>query len=100
MAGDDLVLVRPRGRIVTNNGEAQLQWAIDGLGLALLPDFIARKAVRDGVLEHLLPEYPTPEFPISVIRPPGAFVPAKVRVLIDALVEAFSACPDIGTEPV
>ncbi|WP_200902043.1 hypothetical protein [Microvirga vignae] len=41
-----------------------------------------------------LPEYPTPEYGIYVVRPPGSYVPGKVRVLIDMLVERFGGTPE------
>ena len=34
-----------------------------------------------------------PEHGIYVVRPPGSYVPGKVRVLIDTLVERFGGEP-------
>lgn len=54
-------------------------------------------ALESGALEPLLLEYPRPEYGIHVVRPPGAHVPGKVRVLIDSLVERFGGTPDLGS---
>jgi DNA-binding transcriptional LysR family regulator len=86
--------LRPSGRLRSDSGEAILQWAIAGLGIAYLPSFLLSDAVEQGSLVPLLQAYPGPEFGIFVVRPAGAHVPGKVRVLIDALVERFGGEPD------
>ena len=85
--------IRPQGRLTSDNGEAILRWAVAGLGIAALPTFIASDAIERGLLHPLLMDYPLPEYGIYVVRPPGARVPAKVRVLIDTLVERFAGEP-------
>ncbi len=71
-----------------------LQWAAAGLGIAEAPSFLVADAIESGILEPLLLDYPAPESAIHVVRPPGSYVPGKVRVLIDALVERFADAPD------
>lgn len=62
--------------------------AIAGLGITQVPSFL------DGKLEPILLDHVAIEYGIYAIRPPGAYVPGKVRVLIDALVERFGTEPD------
>jgi DNA-binding transcriptional LysR family regulator len=88
-SGKRIISVRPSGRLRSDNGEALLQWAIAGLGIAHLPSFLVADAVESGSLVPLLRSHAAPEFGIFVVRPPGTHVPAKVRVLIDALVARF-----------
>lgn len=87
------VPVRPNGRLRSDSGETLMQWAIAGHGIVALPNFMASDAIRGGKLEHVLREYPMPEQGLFVVRPPGAYVPGKVRVLIDLLVERFGGEP-------
>jgi DNA-binding transcriptional LysR family regulator len=87
------VSVRPAGRLRSDSGETLLDWAKAGLGIVQLPTFIASDAIRDGALEPLLWEFPLQEHALFVVRPPGAYVPGKVRVLIDLLVERFGGAP-------
>jgi DNA-binding transcriptional LysR family regulator len=87
------VSLRPSGRLRSDSGETLMQWATAGLGLAVLPTFIASDAIRSGALEHILWQYPMPEHGLYVVRPPGAYVPGKVRVLTDLLVERFGGVP-------
>lgn len=87
------VSVRPKGRLRSDSGEALLQWAIDGLGIALLPSFMISDELENGKLEILLPGQTPFEGGIYVVRLPGPSAPGKVRVLIDTLVERFGGEP-------
>jgi DNA-binding transcriptional LysR family regulator len=92
--GKRWISVRPEGRLSSDSGEAILQWAVAGLGIAELPSFMVSDAIRSGALEPLLLDHPAPEHGLHVVRPPGAYVPGKVRVLTDALVQRFGGEPD------
>lgn len=87
------VVIRPEGRFRADNGDAILDAAKLGLGIAALPTFIASDDIQTGELVPLLTEYPMPEYGLYVVRPPGAHLPGKVRVLIDLLVERFDGEP-------
>ena len=91
--GKRRVAIRPAGRLRSDSGDTLLDWAKAGLGIVALPTFIASDAIRDGSLVPLLWEYPMQEHALYVVRPPGAYVPGKVRVLIDLLVERFGGSP-------
>ena len=91
--GKDIIAVRPEGRLRADNGDAQVAWAVHGLGIAVLPAFFLIQPLEDGKLVRLLRDYALPELGIYVVRPPGAYLPGKVRVLIDTLVEHFERFP-------
>lgn len=92
-AGKRWVSERPAGRMHSDSGDTLLAWAVAGLGLAVLPTFIASDGIRSGAVEPILLDYPMPTRALYVVRPPGAYVPGKVRVLIDLLVERFGGTP-------
>jgi DNA-binding transcriptional LysR family regulator len=92
-AGKRSISFRPEGRLRSDSGEAILQWAIAGLGIGEAPSFLVSEAIESGALEALLTPYARPEHGIHVVRPPGSYVPGKVRVLIDTLVEHFGGQP-------
>ena len=94
LSGKRRIAIRPEGRLRSDSGEAILQWAIAGNGIADSPSFLVSDAIEGGALEPLLLSYPRPEYGIHVVRPPGSHVPGKVRVLIDTLVERFGGTPD------
>jgi DNA-binding transcriptional LysR family regulator len=93
LAGKRSISIRPAGRLRSDSGEAILQWAIAGLGIAEGPSFLVSEAIERGTLEPLLLDYARPEHGIHVVRPPGSYVPGKVRLLIDTLVERFGGEP-------
>jgi len=93
-SGKRPISIRPEGRLRSDSGEAIMHWAIAGLGITEAPSFMVSDAIKSGTLEPLLMDYPTPEYAIYVVRPPGSYVPGKVRVLIDTLVERLGGEPE------
>jgi len=92
-SGKRWISVRPTGHLRSDSGETIIEWAKAGLGIAETPTFLLADEFETGALEPLLTDYPTPEFGIYVVRPPGTNVPGKVRLLIDTLVERFGGGP-------
>lgn len=82
-----------RARIVCNNGESMRDAAIAGLGMAVLPLFIACEALRDGRLRHVLPDVtPLPDT-IYAVFPPSRHRMRRRDAVIEHLREAFSGTP-------
>ena len=92
--GRSWVSIRPKGRLRTDSGETILQWAKAGLGIGHAPAFLAAEGIERGELVALLTEFPSPEYGIYTLRPPAPRAPAKVALLIDALVEALKSEED------
>lgn len=82
-----------RGRTHLNNGDSMRDAAVAGLGIALLPMFIAAKALAEGRLIELLAETPPTADAIYAVYPQTRYVSRAVRALIDALVAAFDRTP-------
>jgi DNA-binding transcriptional LysR family regulator len=91
--GAALQQVVVRGRTHLNNGESMRDAAIAGLGLAVLPLFIAAPALRDGRLIALLPKTPPAPDTIHAVYPQTRYVSRAVRALIDMLVASFQGVP-------
>jgi DNA-binding transcriptional LysR family regulator len=73
----------------TNNGETASAAALAGLGLFLQPTFLIGDLLRQGRLVRLLPDYHAPETDVLAVYPSRRYVSAKVRVMVDFLVEEF-----------
>jgi len=88
--GSREVRIRPQGRFTADSGEALLAAAVAGLGVALLPAFLAAPLLHTGELRRILPHHPPPETDLHVLRPPpGGHPPMKVRVLSEMLLARF-----------
>lgn len=77
--------VQVRGRLGANNGEALVEAAARGLGIALQPDFIVDPALAAGTVEAILEPFAPPALGIYVLLPSNRYTPYRVRVLIDFL---------------
>ena len=87
------VTVPVSGLLSVNNSEALRDAALTGLGVAVLPDFTAQKALQAGKLVRLLPQWkPMGSFAEQVyaIRPYSAQVPLGVSLFITYLRESFA----------
>jgi DNA-binding transcriptional LysR family regulator len=85
------VRVAVNGDLVANNGEALVAAAIGGQGVIYQPQFIVARALRSGELVAIELDQPCVGLGgIHVVYPPDRRPPAKVRVMIDYLVDAFS----------
>ncbi len=92
-SGKRQISFKPSGRLRSDNGEALVEWAVAGLGIVNGPSFLVAREIGNGRLERVLPDYPAPEYGVYVVRPPGSEVSAKVRTLIDGLVDHFARAP-------
>lgn len=77
------------GRIEVNSPSASLRAAIAGLGLAVVPNFIAWNHVQNGDLVALFDECVPKDRGIYAIYPHRRYLPAKVRIFVDYLSNWF-----------
>lgn len=76
--------IRPRGPLVTDNAEAALTAAIEGVGIVLTADWLACAALRSRHLVEVLPGWTVrADGGVYAIMPPGKLVPAKTRAFVD-----------------
>lgn len=86
--------VSVHGRFESDSGEATLAATLAGVGIAMLPTFLAGEHIGAGRLVVLLTQYRIPEFGLYVVRPPPAtHTPRTIRVLTEILVEKFGGEP-------
>lgn len=80
------------GNLLANNGDALLAAAVRGQGIIYQPKFIVGAALARGDLVALELDHPPVDLGgIHVLYPPDRHPPAKTRVMIDYLIEAFAA---------
>lgn len=79
--------VRIRPHVHASNGDILRDLAAQGLGVIVQPDFIVEKDIAAGRLEPILEGWNMPDFSLYAVYLSRKFLPAKVRVFIDYLVE-------------
>lgn len=82
-----------RSQLALANGDAIREAAIAGLGVAVLPTFIAHDAIRRGDLEIILREHARAPIAMYAVYPSAKNTPARLRAFVDFLIESF------GDEP-
>lgn len=73
------------GTLEVNSPHATLRAALAGLGIAIVPDFIGRKAIESGQLLTLFNDYLPTDRGIYAVYPHRRYLPAKVRIFVDYL---------------
>ncbi len=99
---DGLRRVKVSGRLAVNNGDVLLAAALGGLGIVMLPSFIAGEALRAGRLERVLPDWRVAEeASVHAVYPAGRYLSPKVRAFVDFLAARFGDPPywDEGIGP-
>lgn len=82
------------GRLAFSNATACLAAAEAGLGIALVPDFVADPALAAGRVVPVLADDADSPMGVFVLYPSGRNLPAKVRVLVDFMAAALRPLPD------
>lgn len=89
MDGDKIVTLLPQGRFIADNGISLVSAAVDGVGIAYLPEPLVADHIRSGALVPIMTRYPIPPAGIFVVRPPGQHPSRKVRTLTEMLIGHF-----------
>lgn len=93
--GQDPFEVPISGKLVIANALSLKRAALDGMGTALLADWLIKDNIRNGTLVDLFPEHEctATEFDTSAwaLYPSRSYLPQKVRVMIDFLREKLKA---------
>jgi DNA-binding transcriptional LysR family regulator len=83
--------LRLRPALAANNFFVLRELARHGAGLALLPEFVVRRAVEAGELVALCPDWRPPATPLQIVTPRQLVQPARVRAFADFLADKVAA---------
>ncbi|MAC48368.1 MAG: LysR family transcriptional regulator [Oceanospirillum sp.] len=78
------------GSLHSDDGSLIRLWALEGAGIALKSWLDVCQDIQRGSLCHVLPDWNSPDAPLHLLYPHKKFQPARVRLLIDFLIERFS----------
>ncbi|HEU5054923.1 MAG TPA: LysR family transcriptional regulator [Kofleriaceae bacterium] len=91
--GRRTVSIPVSGDLVSNDSSVLLGAARAGLGIAVLPTFIAASDLRAGRLIPLLDRFRGDDLGVHTLHPHRRHVPPKVRAFVDFLVARFAGRP-------
>ncbi len=86
------------GRYIVNHTEMRLEAIRDGLGIGVLPEFAARPILNDPEFVQVLPDWQLAgnyRGQIVMQFAQSKYMPAKQRVFIDYIAEAFAKNPNM-----
>jgi LysR family transcriptional regulator for bpeEF and oprC len=77
------IKIRPNAPIVTNTMDMLLKLVLDGVGVSLIPTFIANSEIKSGKLIHLFKTYYSKPIPVHFVMPPQKEMPQKLKKFIE-----------------
>lgn len=92
-AGGPIRAIPIKARVIINNGELIRDAACAGLGLAMLPTFLAADLLRQGKLIKAFTAIEPLPYTIYAVYPQSRHPSQKIRAVIDHLVDALDGTP-------
>jgi DNA-binding transcriptional LysR family regulator len=86
-------MVKMAGPLRVNNADVAMPALVAGAGIAMQPEFLVWRHLRDGRLIELLAGWSAPHLALHVVTPPGAVRPARVSVLVEFLTKRLRNAP-------
>lgn len=85
--------VQVNGILCSNNAEVLRDAALAGMGVALLPTFIAGQELQSGRLVSVLHQYHAPELYLNLIYPPNRHLSQRIRLFVKFIQARFGETP-------
>lgn len=85
--------VSPPVALWTDNADLLTPALLAGQGLAVQPEFLVWREVRDGSLEVAMPDWTAPPLALHLVMPPATLRPLRVQAVIDHLARALAQAP-------
>jgi DNA-binding transcriptional LysR family regulator len=92
--GSEQVRIALMARMEANSSLALREATLAGTGLARIPEFAVADDIASGRLEVVLPDWKFADLSIYAVMAKRVYVPAKVRVFLEFLAEAWKQTPD------
>ena len=85
--------VEPPVRVWTDNADLLNPALVAGQGLAIQPEFLVWRELRDGALEVAMPDWTVMPLGLHLVMPPSPLRPLRVQALIDHLARELANAP-------
>jgi DNA-binding transcriptional LysR family regulator len=87
--------VQAGGTVSTNQYALARRYAVDGLGIARLPVYIAQNDLDARQLVQLFPEYQIATHPLYLVYPKTGYVSRRHKLVRDEILAWFKRRPEI-----
>ncbi|MFL8991010.1 LysR family transcriptional regulator [Pseudomonas sp. QLc11A] len=87
--------IKVRGALGCNDGEVALNWALEGYGVLLRAEWDIARYVRSGRLRLVMEDHTPTRADVYAVYPQQLHLSARVRSLIDFLIERFKQIDNI-----
>ena len=91
------VAVEPLVQVWTDNADMLTPSLIAGRGLALQPEFLVWRELKEGLLEVAMPEWSAAALGLYLLMPPSPLRPLRVQVLVEHLAKSLARPPWVGS---
>jgi DNA-binding transcriptional LysR family regulator len=88
--------VRVSGNPRCNTSTLIRHAALQGLGIAIVREYLVADDMKNGALVQVLPDFELDKHALYAIFPTDARLPMRVRVFVDFLVESLTLLPGVG----
>ena len=89
--------IRIRNRLQLNDAKAHLSAALEGCGIVMVAEVLAREALAVGALVPVLPGFDPPSRPVHMLFVPGRQQTPKLRSFIDAVIRELGPRAGVGS---
>lgn len=89
---------RVRSRLTLNNGDTAIAAAVEGRGITRVLSYQVAPLLESGALELVLERFETPPVPVHVLHKEPGQTSARVRAVVDHLVEYLRKTPALDVE--
>jgi LysR family transcriptional activator of dmlA len=80
-----------RGSMISDDGDVVTDWCIQGLGLIMRSTWHVNPMIQQGLLQHVLPDVPTPNADIYALYPATASTPRRIAAAMEHLRQGLAA---------
>lgn len=91
--------IKVHGALGCNDGEVALNWALEGFGILLRAEWDIARYVRSGRLRLVLEDQTPSRADVYAVYPQQLHLSARVRSLIDFLIERFKHIDNVEENP-
>lgn len=85
--------ITPPVALWADNADILTPALLAGQGVALQPEFLVWRELRDGTLETAMPEWAASVLALHLVMPPSTLRPLRVQAVIDHLAHALAKAP-------